>query len=660
MSRKLAGALGLVVMAVLVGSIGLQSTPAGAALPTRPGAFGLVSSADGKAAPLGAGTATPTGCSPWQLVMGASPEPDNTNLYGVSALSATDIWAAGNYFTSDGYSQTLIEHWDGTAWSVVPSPNPGAHNNWLFGIAATSANNAWAVGWKASTSIQQPLFLHWNGSEWTEADTTIARPRVVLLGISALSASDIWAVGVSCESALCNRRITVALHYDGTSWSVVDSTSPGTFDNNFNAVKAVSSNDVWAVGEACVTNGCASSQSLIEHWDGTAWTVSTSPSPGSVRSVLASVDAVVGDAWAVGQACSDALCTAGQSVALHWNGTAWAAVSTPNPGTLDTHLNAVTIAAPGDVWAVGSQTSDGTNYTNALLHWNGSAWSALSVGGPGSVDNDLRALARLAPNDIWAVGDSSDGTIEHSQVQHYTGPCGASTATPTTTATVAAQTGTPTGTRTANPTFTGTLTPTATQTAIRTVTSTATATPCAVTFTDVHPTDYFYVPVLYLACHGVISGYGDEIFRPYNDTTRGQLAKIVVLAEGWPLYTPQSPTFTDVPTSQTFYPYIETAYSRNIISGYSDGTFRPGSNVTRGQLSKIIVLARQWALYTPPAPTFRDVAPGNPFYSFIETAYNRAIISGYTCGTGCLEFRPGNNATRGQISKIVYLAITRP
>ena len=52
--------------------------------------------------------------------------------------------------------------------------------------------------------------------------------------------------------------------------------------------------------------------------------------------------------------------------------------------------------------------------------------------------------------------------------------------------------------------------------------------------------------------------------------------------------------------------------------------------------------------------------PDNPFYAYIETAYAHNIISGYSCGPSCLEFRPGNSATRGQICKIVYLAVTSP
>ena len=111
----------------------------------------------------------------------------------------------------------------------------------------------------------------------------------------------------------------------------------------------------------------------------------------------------------------------------------------------------------------------------------------------------------------------------------------------------------------------------------------------------------------------MVSGYSNNTFRPYNTTTRGQLAKIVVLAEGWDVYTPVAPTFRDVPTTIPFYVYIETAYSRGIISGYNCGDgcleYHPGGNITRGQLTKIVVLADGWSIYTPLAPTFasRDI-----------------------------------------------------
>jgi hypothetical protein len=185
------------------------------------------------------------------------------------------------------------------------------------------------------------------------------------------------------------------------------------------------------------------------------------------------------------------------------------------------------------------------------------------------------------------------------------------------------------------------------------------------TFSDLPATHWAYNFVSYLFCRGVVSGYPDGTFRPDNNTTRAQIAKMVVLGMGWPLLEPVNPTFVDVDPGTEFYPYIETAYIYGIVSGYPCGTgcleYRPYNNVTRSQLSKMIVLAKNWPLLEPTEPTFNDVAPGSTFYAYVETAFGHTIISGYPCGgpgEPCpgAYFRPFNNATRGQMSKIATLA----
>ena len=256
----------------------------------------------------------------------------------------------------------------------------------------------------------------------------------------------------------------------------------------------------------------------------------------------------------------------------------------------------------------------------------------------------------------------SGGVFDGLQMEFVQLPCGTSTPgiTPTVPATntgtrVPTSTPTPmsTSTYTATGTSTYTDTPIITGSPVATDTPTATPTLCPITFTDVDPSQYFYTAVQYLYCHGAISGYADNTFRPYNYTSRGQICKIVVLAYGFTIYIPPQPTFTDVPMDHPFYSYIETAAHSSIVTGYADGTFRPYNNVTRGQLCKIVVVAAGWTLLNPTAPTFTDVPTDHPFYQYIETAYCHGIISGYAGNI----FLPGNNATRGQISKIVYLAL---
>jgi hypothetical protein len=243
--------------------------------------------------------------------------------------------------------------------------------------------------------------------------------------------------------------------------------------------------------------------------------------------------------------------------------------------------------------------------------------------------------------------------------------------------------GGPTNTRTSVP-------PTAASTLTRpptrppsTVAPTAVPTRCAAgQFSDVRPSDYFYTPVQYLVGQNVISGYGDCSFRPYTNTTRAQMVKIVVLGFHKPLALPApgAYTFADVPPSFPFFSMVETAAALQIVSGYGCGArdepcdalrrpyFRPYAPVTRGQLSKIVVGAAGWALQAPAAGTFADIAPGSAFYTFAETAICHAAVSGYACGgpdEPCDHgarpyFRPVSQATRGQIAKIVYTSLTNP
>jgi plastocyanin len=171
-------------------------------------------------------------------------------------------------------------------------------------------------------------------------------------------------------------------------------------------------------------------------------------------------------------------------------------------------------------------------------------------------------------------------------------------------------------------------------------------------FTDVQPADYFYAAVNWLVAREAISGYADGSFRPGANITRGQITKVLVLAQGWALGAPAAATFRDVPPGSAFFPYVETAVAHGILSGYDDETFRPFNNVTRGQIAKIVALAHAWPLADPPAGTFSDVPPGSPFYPYIETAAAHSVLSGYADNT----FRPANPATRGQAAKIIYNA----
>jgi hypothetical protein len=169
----------------------------------------------------------------------------------------------------------------------------------------------------------------------------------------------------------------------------------------------------------------------------------------------------------------------------------------------------------------------------------------------------------------------------------------------------------------------------------------------------------FYEFVRCLACKGILGGYPDGTFRPNDAVTRGQLAKIVSNAAGYndPV---SGQTFTDVPVGHTFYEFIERVAMHGVVGGYEDGTFRPGNNATRGQIAKIVSIAANFNDAVS-GQTFADVPIDSTFYLYVERLAMRSIMSGYACGSvgePCNPsndpyFRPAMDATRGQVAKIV-------
>jgi hypothetical protein len=176
--------------------------------------------------------------------------------------------------------------------------------------------------------------------------------------------------------------------------------------------------------------------------------------------------------------------------------------------------------------------------------------------------------------------------------------------------------------------------------------------PCGMRFIDL-PDDYWaYNYISDLFCRGVVSGYDDGTFRPYNGSTRGQFAKMLVLGMSWVPYDPLYPDFNDVPVGSTFYSYVETAFQHGTVSGYEDGTFRPNNSVTRAQVAKMLVIGAGWTIFTPSTPTFSDVPSSYWAFSYIETAFAHGIIAGFADG----GFHPDQPVTRAQLAKMVDLA----
>jgi S-layer homology domain len=680
-THRFPAALGL----LLLGSVfALVWVGLGASRPTRAAAIG------GAASPL----ETPT-CGPMWLA-DTTPNVGTTDnaLAGVAVISPTDVWAVGFYTDTNGIGNALIEHYTGSGWAIVSGPRPGTGGSYLEAVTAVAANDVWAVGFYRQTagSAPQTMALHYNGTSWTQATSdSPGAAENYLYGIAMVSATDGWAVGYTADTA--NIYKTLTLRLNGTQWRQVPSPTPFLRVAGLRGVVVVSANEVWAVGVQVDISLTLRMYAI--KWNGSVWSAVTTPTTSGC--VLTAVSIASGsNLWAVG-GCQTITY---QTVVLRWNGSAWATVASPSPGTGDNLLGGVVSAGANDAYAVGGYNDTSGNVQTLALHWDGIAWTQISSDNPGSSGNALFAVARdpASSSTLWAVGTQSNGGASETLAEHIiiipceatNTPTVASTGTPTpTTAATATTTPTVPSTATGQPssTATGTSIP-ATGTTTGTTTATpgepsATPTACGLQFEDVPAGNTFYPFVRCLACRGIINGYpcggvgepcdpgNNPYFRPNNNVTRGQIAKIVSNAAGFnePV---SGQTFEDVLPGSTFYDFVERLVSRQIMSGYACGGpgepcgpenrpyFRPNSNASRGQLAKIVSNAA--GFHEPVSgQTFEDVLPGSTFYDFVGRLVSRSVMSGYPCG-GPGEpcgpenrpyFRPGNLVTRGQTSKIV-------
>lgn len=339
-------------------------------------------------------------------------------LIGADAVAANDVWAVGYSATNppeQSTSKTLIEHWNGSAWSVVPSPNPNVPlpggapiSNQLFGVAAVSANDAWAVGLSSNYTTGRTLIVHWNGTSWSTFPSPSPGQYGWLRSISAVSANDVWAAGTYYNNGL---QVTLTLHWNGTQWSVVPSANDGPYLQELFKIRAVSANDIWAVGYHLAVFGFTEKyQTSIFHWNGSAWSVVPSPDVNQENNYLWSVDGTSAtDAWAVGFYDTG---TELKTMTQHWDGVSWTIQPSPNASTYIDELTDVAAVSPSDVWAVGQFTGFFT-FETLTMHRTGSCGggggTSLHVSGitPSAGSRDVSASVSIADNTGAPAGGTS-------------------------------------------------------------------------------------------------------------------------------------------------------------------------------------------------------------------------------------------------------------
>lgn len=365
------------------------------------------------AAAFESGERTPSTKPPvWSVISSPNEPPGSSGVYddvfnGAGGTSPSDVWAVGDYccFThgSQDYYHALIEHWNGSAWTIIPYPEDEPADTYLHAVAAVSKSDAWAVG-NAPFPNNQAVFEHWNGKKWRIVPSPYIYNGGDMYSVVAISRNNAWAAGVGNFSAVLE-------HWDGTRWSFVPAYNQGV--TVLQSISASGPNDIWAVGEFLDPIVGV----FAEHFDGSKWTYE-SPFNDFFASAFSSVTVVSpNDAWAVGYEEPSQQSEVPQTLIEHWTGTHWALVHSPNKDPKGSYnlynvLSGVAARSPRDIWAVGGWTwYPGSGTTRSLFeHWDGEAWKVKPGPPPLETSNDaainqLLGIAKVGSGQLWAVGD---------------------------------------------------------------------------------------------------------------------------------------------------------------------------------------------------------------------------------------------------------------
>ncbi|GAA4957999.1 hypothetical protein GCM10023205_20620 [Yinghuangia aomiensis] len=261
-----------------------------------------------------------------------------------------DVWALGHWNDAAAYNdRALAMHFDGRTWRETPVPaTPANVSAYAFGAAALGPSDVWMVGATAVDRLDdaKPLAYHWDGQAWTDVPTPDTGGHALLFAAAPDRTGGVWAVGVAYDANGTGRPL--AERWDGRAWRIVDVPHDADKAYSLEGVTVLAPDDVWAVGS--VSTAVGASQPLAYHWDGRTWTRAAMP---AVDGTLHGVSGERGDVWAVGERAD----AANKALTMRWDGRTWQEVAAaPEAGVSLFSVAVVPGARPGraSVWAVGS------------------------------------------------------------------------------------------------------------------------------------------------------------------------------------------------------------------------------------------------------------------------------------------------------------------
>ncbi len=268
----------------------------------------------------------------WQVIASPNDPPDSADLYddqlnSVNGSSASDVWAVGRvcctpHGTQEYYS-SLLEHWDGASWTIIPGAPTEPADVQLFAVAAIAPNDAWAFGHGGSPNTE-PLIEHWNGSAWSVVPAPTIYGKGELVAVTSISSNNIWAAGDANFQPLVER-------WNGTQWSVMPNVTEKGGAAYFSGIAASSANDIMAVGGYSHPDA----HILAAHWNGSSWSDVTPAKDFFDSQFLAVTSDAAGSFSASGYENPNKRTAVPQTLVEHWNGLKFVRVPTPTTSRRD-------------------------------------------------------------------------------------------------------------------------------------------------------------------------------------------------------------------------------------------------------------------------------------------------------------------------------------
>ncbi len=301
-----------------------------------------------------------------------------------------------------------IEQWNGTTWSIDSVPNPSAaqSSSILGGVSCVNTAFCMAVGIEGTSGADQTLVEEWNGAAWSVIPSANANDTDDndLSAVSCVSAVFCVASGEASATAVLNEQ------WNGTTWSIMPSPSPA-IDVGIVGLSCLSTSFCVGVGDSY--NGTID-QTYVEQWNGTRWSVVPSPDPvatnnydlDSVSCTSTNMCVAVGESFLGSTPSSD--------LAEQWNGSTWSAMPVPAATTsFGDFLSTVDCFGPTSCVAGGGTDTDGSHdhYLSQALTWSGSTWAGVSIPDPPSPtqSDDIEGLSCVRQAFCVGVGGATTG-----------------------------------------------------------------------------------------------------------------------------------------------------------------------------------------------------------------------------------------------------------